>query len=39
MPYFTPYAPYAIHETYSSLHAVEFKQVDAVSYTLDVTGI
>jgi hypothetical protein len=29
--------PLSIHETFNSLHVVEFKQIDAVSYSLDLT--
>jgi hypothetical protein len=28
--------PFSIHETYSSLHVVEFKQIDAVNYSLNI---
>jgi hypothetical protein len=28
--------PFSIHATYSSLHVVEFKQIDAVNWTYDV---
>jgi hypothetical protein len=28
--------PFSIHETFSSLHVVEFKQIDAVNYALDI---
>jgi hypothetical protein len=28
--------PLNIHETFSSLHVVEFKQIDAVSYSLNI---
>jgi hypothetical protein len=28
---------YALHLNYSELHVVEFKQIDAVNYSLDVT--
>jgi hypothetical protein len=33
------YTPYLLRETYSSLHAVEFKQVDAENYTLVATWL
>jgi hypothetical protein len=29
--------PLNIHETYNSLHVVEFKQIDAVNYALNIT--
>jgi hypothetical protein len=28
--------PFSIHATYSSLHVVEFKEIDAVNWTYDV---
>jgi hypothetical protein len=28
--------PLSIHETFSSLHVVEFKQIDAVNYSIDL---
>jgi hypothetical protein len=28
--------PLSISETYSSLHVVEFKEIDAVNFSLDV---
>jgi hypothetical protein len=28
---------YSLHLNYNELHVVEFKQIDAVNYSLDVT--
>jgi hypothetical protein len=29
--------PYSLHLNYNELHVVEFKQIDAVNYSLDVS--